>query len=157
MQSDTVVLGLKMIFSENGSPEILITDNGRSFISKDFKQFTMEWSFVHKTPSPHYPKGNAHAERAAGFVKEVYTKCKNDFLLGLLVHGTTPLLYMKSKLSLAELFFGHRLASNLPVIHNCNPELVAEQQPLDDPSRTREVNFEPGDNVWVCLSPIENT
>ena len=21
----------------------------------------------------------------------------------------------------------------------------------------REVNFEPGDNVWVCLSPIENT
>ena len=29
MQSDTVILGLKMIFSENGSPEILITDNGR--------------------------------------------------------------------------------------------------------------------------------
>ena len=35
MQSDTVILGLKMIFSENGSPEILITDNGRSFTSKD--------------------------------------------------------------------------------------------------------------------------
>ena len=62
MQSDTVILGLKMIFSENGSPEILITDNGWSFISEDFKQFTMEWSFVHKTSSPHYPKGNAHAE-----------------------------------------------------------------------------------------------
>ena len=28
MQSDTVFLGMKMIFSENGSPEILITDNG---------------------------------------------------------------------------------------------------------------------------------
>ena len=38
MQSDTVILGLKMIFSENGSPEILITDNGNSFISKDFEQ-----------------------------------------------------------------------------------------------------------------------
>ena len=36
MQSDTVILGLKMIFSENGSPEILITDNGQSFISEDF-------------------------------------------------------------------------------------------------------------------------
>ena len=33
-----------------------------SFISEDFKQFAMEWSFVHKTFSPHYPKGNAHAE-----------------------------------------------------------------------------------------------
>ena len=73
------------------------------------------------------------------------------------MHRSTPLVYMKSKLSLAELFLGCRLASNLPIIHHSNPELVAECQPLDDPSRTREVNFEPGDNVWVCLSPIENT
>ena len=125
MQSDTVILGLKIIFSENGSPEILITDNGRIFISEDFKQFAMEWSFVHKMSSPQYPKGNAHAARAVGIIKEVYTKCGDDFLLGLLVHRTMPLLYMKSKLSPAELFFGHRLASNLPVIHNSNPELVA--------------------------------
>ena len=62
MQSDTVILGLKTIFNENDSPEILITDNGRSFISEDFKQFAIEWSFVHETSSPHYPKGNAHAE-----------------------------------------------------------------------------------------------
>ena len=126
MQSDTVILGLRTIFRENGSPEILITDNGRSSLSEDFKQFAMEWSFVHKMSSPHYPKGNVHAEQAVGMVKEVYTKCKDDFLLGLLVHRTTPLLYMKSKLSLAKLFFGHRLASNLPAIHNSNPELVAE-------------------------------
>ena len=64
MQSDTVILGLKMIFSENGSPEILITDNGRRLISEDFKQFAMEWSFVHKTSSPRYSKGNALAEWA---------------------------------------------------------------------------------------------
>ena len=62
MQSDTVILDLKMIISENGSPEILITDNGQSFISEDFKQFAMEWSFVHKMSSPRYLKGNAHAE-----------------------------------------------------------------------------------------------
>ena len=102
MQSDTVILGLKTIFSENGSPEILITDNGRSFISEDFKQFAMEWSFVHKTSSPHYPKGNAHAEQAVGIIIEISTKCGDNFLLGLLVHRTTPLLYMKSKLSSAE-------------------------------------------------------
>ena len=62
MQSGTVILGLKTISSDNGSPEILITDNGLSFISEDFKQFAMEWSFVHKMSSPQYPKGNAHAE-----------------------------------------------------------------------------------------------
>ena len=106
--------------------------------------------------SPQYPKGNVHTEQAVGSVKEVYTMCKDDFLIGLLVHRPTPLLYLKSKLSPAELFFHHRLASNLPIIHNSNPELVAEQQPLDDSSRTWNVNFEPGDNVWVCLSPTEN-
>ena len=126
MQSDTVILGLKMIFSENGSPEILITDNGRSFISEDFKQFTMEWSFVHQMSSPRYPKGNAHAEQSVGIIKEICIKCGDNFLLGLLVHRMTPLLYMKSKLSPAELFFGHRLVSNLPVIRNSNPELVTE-------------------------------
>ena len=62
MQSDTAILGMKTIFSENGSPGVLITDNGRSFISEDFKQFAIEWFFVHKTSSPHNPKGNAHAE-----------------------------------------------------------------------------------------------
>ena len=93
MQSDTVILGLKMIFSENGSPEILITDNGRSFISEDFKQFAMEWSFVHKMSSPHYLKGNAHAGWAVGIIEEIYTKCGDNFLLGLLVHRTTPVLW----------------------------------------------------------------
>ena len=50
MQLDTVILGLKMIFSENGFPEILITDNGQSFISEDFKQFAMEWSLLIRRP-----------------------------------------------------------------------------------------------------------
>ena len=59
MQSDTFILGLKIIFSEHGPPQILITDNGRSFISKDFKQFAIQWCFVHKTLSPRYIKGNA--------------------------------------------------------------------------------------------------
>ena len=63
---------------------------------------------------------------------------------------------MKSKLSPAELFFGCRLASNLPIIHSSNLELVAEGQPSDDNLRTRSVNFEPHDNVWVHLSPLEN-
>ena len=107
MQSDTVILGLKTIFSGSGSPEILITNNGRNFISEDFKQFAVEWSFVHKMPSPPYPMENAHAEQATGIIKKVYIKCKDDFLLGLLVHHTTPLLYMRSKLSPAELFFSH--------------------------------------------------
>ena len=93
MSSDTLILTLKTIFSESGIPTILITDNRRQYCSKEFKQFSLDWSFVHKTSSPYYPKSNSYAEHVLGVVKEVYTKCKDDFLLGLLVHHSTPLLY----------------------------------------------------------------
>ena len=66
MTSDTVILALKTIFSEAGVPTILISDNGRQYCSEEFKEFSLQWSFVHKTASPYYPKGNAHGERAVG-------------------------------------------------------------------------------------------
>ena len=89
MSYDTLILALKTIFM----PTILITENGRQYCSEEFKQFSLDWSFVHKTSSPYYPKGNSYAERTTGVVKQVFSKCKDDFLLGLLVHRSTPLLW----------------------------------------------------------------
>ena len=51
------------------------------------------------------------------------------------------------------MFFGRKLASNLPIIHQSDPELVADLEP----SRTRDINFQEGDGIWVCLNPIDNT
>ena len=93
MSSETLILALKTIFSESGVPNILITDNGRQYCSEEFKEFSLEWSFVHKMSSPYHPKRNSYAERAVGVAKEVYSKYKDDFLIGLLVHQSTPLLY----------------------------------------------------------------
>ena len=90
LSSEMLILALKTIFSKSGVPNI---DNGRQNCSEEFEDFSLEWSFVHKTLSPYYPKGNLYAERAVGVVKDKYSKCKDDFLLGLLVHRSTPLLY----------------------------------------------------------------
>ena len=116
LSSETLILALKTIFSKSGVPNILITDNGRQYCSKEFKEFSLEWSFVHKTSSPHYPKGNSYAERAVDVVKEIYSKCKDDFLLGLLVHQSTPLLYSNNAKSPAQLFLGHKIATNIQYI-----------------------------------------
>ena len=116
MSSETLILALKTISSESGIPNILITDNGKQYCSEEFKEFSLEWSFVHKTSSPYYLKGDSDAERAVGVVKEIYSKCKDDFLLGLLVHWSTPLLYPNAK-SPAELFLGHKIATNIPYNH----------------------------------------
>ena len=85
MTSDTLIMALKTIFSESGVPIILITDNGRQYCSEEFKQYSLDWAFIHKTSSPYYPKGNLYAEQAVGVIKEVYSKRKDDFLLGFLV------------------------------------------------------------------------
>ena len=110
----TVILALKTIFKEEGVPNILISDNRRQYCSKEFKEFCLKWSFIHKTSSLYYPKGNTHTERAVGVIKEVYTKCGNDFLLGLLVHRATPLL--SSNKSSAKLFLDSKIATNIPCV-----------------------------------------
>ena len=112
MSSETFILALKTIFIESGVPNILITDNGRQYCSEEFKKFSLEWSFVHKTSSPYYLKGNSYVERV---VKEIYSKCKDDFLLELLVHRSTPLLYPNAK-SPAELFLGCKISTNISYI-----------------------------------------
>ena len=97
--------------------------------------------FVQKTSSSYYPKGNSYAERAVGVVKEIYSKCKDDFLLGLLVHWSTPLLYPNVK-SPAELFLGCKIATNIPYIPFGTAALM---QHLRSDDHDQEHRFEPND------------
>lgn len=45
---------LKETFSRYGIPDVVMTDNGPHFNSKDFKTFSQKWSFEHNTSSPYY-------------------------------------------------------------------------------------------------------
>ena len=150
-----LILALKTIFSKSGVPNILITDNGRQYCSEEFKDFSLEWSFVHKTSSPYYPKGNSYAERAVGVVKEVYSKCKDDFLLGLLVHWSTPLQYSNNAKSPAELFLGCKIATNIPYIPFGTAALMQHPR-TDDHDHERRFNPNDGDSCYVRINPSEN-
>ena len=137
-------------------PNILITDNGRKYCVEEFKEFSPEWSFVHKTSPPYYPKGNSYVERAVGVVREIYSKCKDNFLLGLLVHQSTPLLYPNAK-SPAELFLGHKIATNIPYIPFGTAALMHSSRNLNDHDNV--CRFEPNDSdsCYVRINPNENT
>ena len=156
MSSDTLILALKTVFSESGIPTILITDNGRQYCSEEFKLFSLEWSLTHKTSSPYYPKGNSYAERAVGVVKEIYSKCKDDFLLGLLVHQSTPLMYSNNAKSPVEMFLGRKIATNIPYIPFGTAAFM--QHPRNSDDHDHECTFEPqaGDSCYARLNPMEN-
>ena len=157
MSSETLILALKTEKSEAGVSTILISDNGHQYCSEEFKQFSLEWSFVYKTSSPYYPKGNSYAERAVGVVKEIYSKCKDEFQLGLLVHRSTPLLYPNAKFP-AELFLDHKVATNIPYVPFRTAALMQCLRNMDDHDHGKVHRFEPDDSdfCYVRINPNEN-
>ena len=69
LHTTAIVDALKSIFCDIRTPDKLVSDNGKYFMSDEFTEFTMQWSIQHVTSSPRFPHGNAHAEKAVGIIK----------------------------------------------------------------------------------------
>ena len=92
-----------------------------------------------------------------GVVKEIYSKCNDEFLLGLLVHQSTPLLYPSAK-SPAELFLGCKIATNIPSVPFGTAALMQHLRNVDDHDHDKVCRFEldDGDFCYVRVNPNEN-
>ena len=77
LATTSVITAFKIIFSDTGVPMTLATHNALCFTSEEFEEFAKSWNFIHITSSPRYPKGNAHAEKAVGMVKQIYNCCED--------------------------------------------------------------------------------
>ena len=64
LSSESIVYVLKKIFTSHGTPDIIISDNGPQFCAATFRQFAMNYGFVHLTSSPRYPQSNGEAYRS---------------------------------------------------------------------------------------------
>ena len=115
----------------------------------------MDWSFVHKTSSPYYPKENSYAEQAV--VKEVHSKCKDDCLLGLLVHRFTPFLYSGNAKSPAEIFLGQKIATNiLHILFGTAALMHSLRNNNNDHDHERRFDPQARDSCYTRLNPMEN-
>jgi transposase InsO family protein len=54
---------LDAIFSRQGIPEILKSDNGPPFNGEEFKNFANHLGFKHRKITPYWPRANGEAER----------------------------------------------------------------------------------------------
>ena len=68
--SNTVVNVFKQYFARHGIPEMLYTDNGPEFASKEFSVFAKNYQFQHVTSSPRFPQSNGLVERTIQTVKK---------------------------------------------------------------------------------------
>ena len=92
-----------------------------------------------------------------GVVKEIYSKCKDNFLIGLLVHRSTPLLCSNNAKLPAEMFLGRTIATNIPYIPFGTAALMQCPRNNSD-DHDHEHRFEPqaGDSCYARLNPMEN-
>ena len=105
---------LKPIFSRYGCPEVLFTDNGSQFSSKEFAEFVREWNVEHHTSSPRFPQSNGLAESAVKNAKSLITKSvhsNGEVNKALQAYRATPVI---DGLSPAELLMGRKIRTPMP-------------------------------------------
>ena len=168
--SKAVIRKLSSHFARHGIPEIVISDNGPQFSSKDFKEFTTQWDFKHITTSPGYPQSNGLAEKTVQTVKRILSKAKADNsnpLLAILEYRCTPVDNLASP---AQLLMGRQLRSILPTTEKkllakvINPthvtsrrhQLQQTQKKHYDKSARHLQPLKPGDSINVQLFPKDN-
>lgn len=68
--SSMTIEKLRSIFATHGLPAVIVSDNGSSLVSEEFKQFLRKNGVRHVTTAPYHPSSNGCAERAVRVVKE---------------------------------------------------------------------------------------
>lgn len=94
LTANSVIAVLKEIFSRQGIPVIVFTDNGPCFSAEEFLRFSKQYDFQHHTSSPRYPQSNGQIERTVQTVKQLLKKCyadNKDPYLALLSLRNTPI------------------------------------------------------------------
>ena len=76
----------------------------------------MQWVIQHVTSSPHFPHGNAHAEKAVHMVKQIYEKAE-DIKLALLLLKMMPISNKTGTIydAPATMFYGRQLKAHMPI------------------------------------------
>ena len=85
---------MKLIFSEFGWPETIISDNSPCYSAETFTKLMIDYNVNHITSSPHYLQSNGLAQKNVQIVKNLFYKAKvegTDLYKNLMIYRNTPL------------------------------------------------------------------
>ena len=108
--SAAVVKVMKSIFSRNGVPEVVRSDNGPQFSAEEFAKFASSYGFQHVSSNPRYAQSNGQVECMVRTVKKMILK-PDDPYLAIISYWSTP--HPWCNLSPGELLMGRRIRTIL--------------------------------------------
>ena len=130
LTSVCVMNRVKTVCTTHGIPDVLVTDNGRQFVSDQFRKFAKLWCFAQHTTNPSSPQENGMAERAVQTAKRWLDLDEPE--IGLLNYHGSP--HSAIGVSPAVALMGRQLATRLPVVR----EQLSPRQHRDGDIRNSE-------------------
>lgn len=128
---------LKDIFSRLGIPLTITADNGRQFISQEFKDFCQEMGIKLISTTPYSPQENGEVERQNRDIlkrlqisQSLKTDWQSDLLDYLMMYNSTP--HNTTGKTPGELFFCRKFRDKLPSI-------VGERSGYDSEVRDKDI------------------
>ncbi|XP_046746420.1 uncharacterized protein K02A2.6-like [Diprion similis] len=128
---------LKVIFARYGIPNTIISDNGRTFIEKEFKAYMEEHGIHHHYTTPLWPSANGEVERQNRSIEKrlriaqaTGKDWKEELWKYLFAYRTTP--HNTTGVTPAELMFKRNIRTKLPDLTLTNTE------PNDEEIRDRD-------------------
>ncbi|KAK3089020.1 hypothetical protein FSP39_000173 [Pinctada imbricata] len=148
--SENTIAKLQQIFSTHGIPDTIVSDNGPSFTSREFKQFLQRNGIKQINSAPYHPASNGLAEKAVQTFKQAMKKIKsgtiqekiNNFLFR---YRITP--HTTTGASPAELLMKRKLKSKLDLVFPNMEEKVVNKQNIqkhykDKTAKERDFDLE---------------
>lgn len=153
--STCVIEELRSIFSCFGLPEMVVTDNGTCFVSREFEDFLRSNGIKHTTSAPYHPSSNGLAELAVQTVKQGLKEVKNGSMTSrlakvLFIYRITP--QSTTGLAPAELMLGRRPRTCLDLLKLNTAERVErrqEQQKAQHDLHGQSPTFRIGDPIFL--------
>ena len=145
---------LRSVFAIHGLPRVIVTDNGSSFTSEEFKTFVRKNGIKHVTSAPYHPSTNGQAERAVQTLKRCLKRTPGNSVQErlsrfLFDHRITP--HTTTGVPPCEMLMNRRLRSRLDLFHPDVSGKVeshqAKQKELRDQRPLRQ--FTENDQVYV--------
>ena len=112
LTSACVISRVKAVFITHSVPDVVVSDNGRQFVSGEFKRFADEICFTQQTTNPYFAQENGMPERAVQTAKQILEL--EDPEIRLLNYRATAHSAIGVPPSVA--LMGRSLATRLPIV-----------------------------------------
>jgi hypothetical protein len=159
ISSEKIIETLRSVFATHRIPQMIVTDNGSSFTSDEFKTFTRKNGIKHVT---YHPSSNGQAERAVQTVKKGLKRTPGKTIQErlskfLFKYRITP--HATTEIAPCELLMRRKLRSSLdllfPAVQQRVEDRQAKQKAQHD-GQTPRREFKVSDKVYVENFPSKN-